>query len=319
MPICGSRSKWRSGATRKKNDGKLEGYCEKEGCKMKRSKNYKFQSRKKKSGKALTISLIISGTIMTSLVVWVWLNNWDVEKSYTRIGTAIGLMDEAEPKESSEPEIDKELVGEDEPKESIEEVIKKEPEEEATKEESVKYIEGQKLPSKPTYIKDVLIASKKYPLPSTYAPGESKEAREAFEEMAAEALLDGFKLTAFSTYRSFEYQTDLYQRYVDQDGEEEADRYSARPGYSEHQTGLAFDIGELNVTDDWASERFGETEAGKWIAANAHRFGFILRYPEGKESVTGYMHESWHFRYVGVEIAKSIYKNNSTLEEYLEI
>lgn len=285
---------------------------------MKRSKSYKLRSSKKKRGKALTISLVISGTIMTSLVVWVWMNNWDVEKSYTRIGTAIGLVDEVEPIESNNPEIDKELV--EEPKNPSEEVIEEKPKkEEITKEESVKYIEGQKLPSKPTYIKDVLIASKKYPLPSTFAPGESKEAREAFEKLAAEALLDGFKLTAFSTYRSFEYQTDLYQRYVDQDGEEEADRYSARPGYSEHQTGLAFDIGELNVTEDWASERFGETEAGKWIAANAHRFGFIMRYPEGKEFVTGYMYESWHFRYVGVEIAESIYKNNSTLEEYLEI
>lgn len=282
---------------------------------MKRSKNYKFQSQKKKSGKALTISLIISGTIMTSLVVWVWFNNWDIEKSYTRIGAVIGLIDEVEPSELSEPEIDKESIEEDKPEEPIEEVIEKKPE----KEESVKYIEGQKLPSEPTYIKDVLIASKKYPLPSTYAPGESEEARDAFEELAAEALLDGFKLTAFSTYRSFDYQTGLYQRYVDKDGEAEADRYSARPGYSEHQTGLAFDIGEQDVTEDWASERFGETEAGKWTAANAHRFGFIMRYPDGKEFITGYMYEPWHFRYVGVKIAESIYKNNSTLEEYLDI
>ena len=282
---------------------------------MKRSKNYKFQSQKKKSGKALTISLIISGTIMTSLVVWVWFNNWDIEKSYTRIGTVIGLIDEVEPSELREPEIDKESIEEDKPEQPIEEVIEKKPE----KEESVKYIEGQKLPSEPTYIKDVLIASKKYPLPSTYAPGESEEAREAFEELAAEALLDGFKLTAFSTYRSFDYQTGLYQRYVDKDGEAEADRYSARPGYSEHQTGLAFDIGEQDVTEDWASERFGETEAGKWTAANAYRFGFIMRYPDGKEFITGYMYEPWHFRYVGVEIAESIYKNNSTLEEYLDI
>lgn len=282
---------------------------------MKRSKNYKFQSQKKKSGKALTISLIISGTIMTSLVVWVWFNNWDIEKSYTRIGAVIGLIDEVEPSELSEPEIDKESIEEDKPEQPIEEVIEKKPE----KEESVKYIEGQKLPSEPTYIKDVLIASKKYPLPSTYAPGESEEARDAFEELAAEALLDGFKLTAFSTYRSFDYQTGLYQRYVDKDGEAEADRYSARPGYSEHQTGLAFDIGEQDVTEDWASERFGETEAGKWTAANAYRFGFIMRYPDGKEFITGYMYEPWHFRYVGVEIAESIYKNNSTLEEYLDI
>lgn len=277
---------------------------------MKRSKKYTFRSPKKKSGKALTISLLISGILMTSLVVWVWLNNWDIEKSYTRIGVAVGLIDEAEP---SEPE--NEIIDEDETEEPIEEVIEKEPD----VEEMVKYIEGQVLPSEPTYIKDVLIASKKYPLPSTFAPGESEEARAAFEELAAAASLEGFGLTAFSTYRSFERQTVLYQGYVERDGEEAADRYSARPGYSEHQTGLAFDIGEVHVTDDWATERFGETEAGKWIAANAHRFGFIMRYPEGKESVTGYMYEAWHFRYVGEEIAENIYTNKGTLEEYLGI
>ena len=171
----------------------------------------------------------------------------------------------------------------------------------------------------PTYIKDVLIASKKYPLPTTFAPGESKEAREKFEEMAAESVLSGFKLTAFSTYRSFEYQTGLYQRYVDKDGHEKADRYSARPGYSEHQTGLAFDIGEVNQEQLWLTSEFGESEAGKWLSANAHRYGFIMRYPLGKEEITGYMYESWHYRYVGTEIAEEIYEQKITLEEYLGI
>ena len=95
-------------------------------------------------------------------------------------------------------------------------------------------------------INGVLIASKQYPLPKRLHPGESEEARDAFNEMAAEAALEGINITAFSTYRSFDYQTRLYQRYVDSDGQEAADRYSARPGYSEHQTGLAFDIGEVN-------------------------------------------------------------------------
>ena len=127
--------------------------------------------------------------------------------------------------------------------------------EKTPKKDNRKYIEGQELPKEPTYIKDVLIANKQYPLPSTYSPGESKEARAAFNEMAAAAKLDGFELIAFSTYRSYDYQTGLYERYVERDGSEAADRYSARPGYSEHQTGLAFDIGEVDNEQYFASSR----------------------------------------------------------------
>lgn len=179
------------------------------------------------------------------------------------------------------------------------------------------YIEGQPLPTEPTYIDGVLIANKKYPLPSTFAPGESKEARKAFEQMAADARNAGFELVAFSTYRSYEYQDTLYHNYVNRDGQENADRYSARPGYSEHQTGLAFDIGEKGKEDLWLTEEFGETEAGKWLVENADKYGFILRYPKGKEAITGYMYESWHFRYLGVDLASKVKQANVTLEEYL--
>ena len=143
------------------------------------------------------------------------------------------------------------------------------------------YIGHEILPQEPTVVEGVIIASKKYPLPADYAPGESKEARAAFQEMAAEATLSGYDLIAFSTYRSFDYQTKLYDRYVTNDGQEAADRYSARPGYSEHQTGLAFDIGEQHFEQHFARESFGETEAGKWVASNAHKYGFIMRYPKG--------------------------------------
>lgn len=162
------------------------------------------------------------------------------------------------------------------------------------------------------------MASKQYPLPSDYAPGESAEAREAFNEMAAAAKLDGFSLVAFSTYRSFERQQELYERYVSNDGQEEADRYSARPGHSEHQTGLAFDIGEENFEEHFARVSFGETEAGKWLAENAHNYGFILRYPEGKEKLTGYMYEPWHFRYLGKETSQEILESGLTVEEFIE-
>ncbi|WP_367183388.1 D-alanyl-D-alanine carboxypeptidase family protein [Sporosarcina sp.] len=181
------------------------------------------------------------------------------------------------------------------------------------------YITGQKLPVKPTYIKNILITNKQLPLPKQFAPGENKEARTQFKRMAAEAKKAGFHLTAFSTYRSFDYQTNLYNKYAKRDGKNMADRYSARPAYSEHQTGLAFDIGETGQQKHWASDSFGNTKAAKWLANHAHSYGFILRYPSGKEHITGYMHESWHFRFVGKAISESIYKRGITLEEYVDM
>ncbi|WP_060205841.1 M15 family metallopeptidase [Sporosarcina koreensis] len=318
---------------------------------MNRKRKYKSG---KKSNKALTITLLLTSLIMTAIVVWIGMNDWDLNKTLRQAG--IGeteappveeqevddadepgtVEEEPEATEEETPSVEEGAVEEQPPAEE-EKTETKEPEKNVTptkpaqkNDEKPKvttkppatpnksgYIEGQELPDKPTIINGILIANKIYPLPSTYAPGESKEARASFDEMAAEAKLSGFNLTAFSTYRSYEYQVSLYDRYVKKDGVEAADRYSARPGYSEHQTGLAFDIGEVNYEKYWASSKFGETEAGKWVAANASRYGFILRYPKGKESITGYMHESWHFRYVGKEIAEEIFKRNITLEEYL--
>lgn len=181
------------------------------------------------------------------------------------------------------------------------------------------YIVDQTLPNTPTYIDGVLIANKKYPLPKDFNPGEDVEARVAFEEMASAARKVGYEITAFSTFRSFDYQSTLYNRYVERDGKDNADRYSARPGYSEHQTGLAFDIGEVGREDVWLTSEFGETEVGKWLLENAHNYGFILRYPKGKEDITGYMYESWHFRYLGIPLATEVKQSGLTLEEYLGI
>ncbi len=280
---------------------------------MQRNKKVKYRSDRKRKGKKVALSLAVVGIILAALVAWVGWHDWDVRKSMTKLGEAIGLDDQRAgetKREDEQPEDDLHEAGgleEGQPPEEDNDVVK----------DSGGYIEGMELPEEPTYVDGILIANKEYPLPSTYAPGEDPEARKAFDEMAAEATLSNFNLTAFSTYRSFDYQKELYDRYVARDGKEAADRYSARPGYSEHQTGLAFDIGEVNYEQHWASSDFGETEAGKWIAANAHRFGFIMRYPLGKEEVTGYMHESWHFRYVGTEIAKEIFEKNITLEEYV--
>lgn len=284
---------------------------------MKRKQSYRFRSAQKKKRRALSITLIVIGALFSvSAITWIWWNDWDVRKSYEQVEEVVmnGIQagkdkfgNATDDEDEQEKEIEDQLV----------EANEEEPEEEITTEEAIQYIENQELPEEPTYVDGILIANKRHPLPSTFAPGESKEARDAFEKMAAAASLEDFRLTAFSTYRSFDYQIELYDRYVERDGVEEADRYSARPGYSEHQTGLAFDIGEVGGEDHWASSSFGDTAAGKWLAEHAHLYGFIMRYPEGKEFITGYMHESWHFRYVGEEIAQDIYENDSTLEEYL--
>jgi zinc D-Ala-D-Ala carboxypeptidase len=181
------------------------------------------------------------------------------------------------------------------------------------------YIENQPVPTEPTYINGILIVNKQYPIPSTYNKGEDAEATKALENMLSDGKDAGYDYVPFSGFRSYEYQTTLYNRYVNRDGKEAADRYSARPGHSEHQTGLAWDIGEKGQEDLWLTDEFGETKAGKWLMNNAHKYGFILRFPEGKEHITGFMYESWHYRYVGVKHAETIHEQNVTLEEYLKI
>ena len=139
-----------------------------------------------------------------------------------------------------------------------------------------------------------------------------KEAKDAFEEMSKAAKKEGLKIIAMSTYRDYAYQTDLYNKYVKQDGKEAADTYSGRPGFSEHQTGYAVDV----YNDDESYTNFHVTEEFKWMQEHAKEYGFILRFPEGKENETGYQYESWHYRYVGLEAATYITEKNITLEEY---
>lgn len=212
----------------------------------------------------------------------------------------------------------------EESKTTVEEKTKKDETSSKQKTEKIKrdaggYVINQKMPKKEHYVNGILIANKMFPMPQSFAPGESKEARAAFEKLNEKAKTVGYEFDAFSTYRSYDRQVELYNNYVARDGQEAADTYSARPGFSEHQTGLAFDIGEVGNSADYADDHFGETDAGKWLAAHAHEFGFIMRYPQGKKDVTGYKYESWHFRYVGKDIATKIYKDNSTLEEYLNV
>ena len=181
-----------------------------------------------------------------------------------------------------------------------------------------------------TYIDGHLIVNKTYPLPENYTPQNThievkndtlncatcinEDAYEAFENMKKDATKEKLNIWIQSGYRSYKYQEALYNNYVNKSGKAAADTYSARKGHSEHQSGLAFD---LNTIDD----SFANTLEGKWINDNCYKYGFIIRYPKGKENKTGYKYESWHLRYVGLELAKTLYNDGNwiTMEEYFEI
>ncbi|WP_017381224.1 D-alanyl-D-alanine carboxypeptidase family protein [Paenisporosarcina sp. TG-14] len=173
-----------------------------------------------------------------------------------------------------------------------------------------------KTPGK--YVSGVLFVNKKYSLPSTYNPGISLPAQKGVNDMVADAKKAGVILKTISTFRTYSYQNTLYNNYVKKHGKAKADRFSARPGYSEHQTGLAFDFGGANQSH-WLKESFAGTKEGQWLSANVHKYGFVLRYPKGKENITGYMYEPWHFRYIGSAMATKVKSSGKTLEEYFNV
>ena len=181
----------------------------------------------------------------------------------------------------------------------------------------------------------VALVNKEYGLGEDYAPEDlvtvdvptilenpevnqlRKVAADALKEMFDQAEEAGIYLHARSGYRSYQTQVQLFQGYAEQHGEEAANRYSAKPGHSEHQTGLVMDVTSESVNYQ-LTESFGETEEGKWLKEHAHEFGFIIRYPEGAEDITGYIYEPWHIRYLGVDMATKVYESGVTYEEYLE-
>lgn len=182
----------------------------------------------------------------------------------------------------------------------------------------------------------LVLVNKEYRLPSTYVPDKLRipqvpfpfggahekkhlreEAAQALEEMFTQAKADGMKLYAVSGYRSYQTQKRIFPTFALQVGFREANTFSAFPGESEHQTGLAMDVTSPDV-DFRLVEEFGATPEGQWVAKNAHRFGFIVRYPSGKENITGYSYEPWHLRYVAREAAATIYHQKITLEEYMK-
>ena len=157
---------------------------------------------------------------------------------------------------------------------------------------------------------EILVVNKHYPLSKDYNPGENPTAKVAFLKLIAQMQKEGYAVSDnYSGFRSYGTQAKLYQSYVNREGQAAADRYSARPGYSEHQTGLAFDVIGTN------GHLVEDESAAQWLLDHAADYGFVVRYLKGKESVTGYMHEEWHLRYVGKE-AKEIAASGLTLEEY---
>jgi len=181
----------------------------------------------------------------------------------------------------------------------------------------------------------LILVNKEHPIDKDYKPADlvkikyfvsdrsettrymRAEAAEAFHNLVDKAAANGIELKMTTAYRSYNFQKILFDNYVAKEGEEAANQYSARPGQSEHQTGLSVDVSSPSVGYQ-LSDDYGNTEEGKWLAENAYRFGFIIRFPKGKEEITGYQYEPWHIRYVGLTAAKEIYEQNLTLEEFLE-
>jgi len=216
-------------------------------------------------------------------------------------------------------------------KESKEELSEAPPERETTAGEAKEENEALKDDAEKGTL---ILVNKTHPLEKNYQPEDltailyfavdrseecrfmRKEAAGAFHEMVEAARRDELSIVMTTAYRSYSFQQMLWESYVASEGEEAAARFSAKPGQSEHQTGLAVDVSAASV-DYRLTDEFGKTEEGKWLAANAYRYGFILRYPKGAEDVTGYLYEPWHFRYVGKTAAALIKENDLTLEEFL--
>lgn len=172
-----------------------------------------------------------------------------------------------------------------------------------------------------------ILVNKYTSLPEKYAPDDvvemsnwyaypgnriRQEVYDAFKEMSEAAKEDGYTLIVNSSYRSYDEQKEIYDNYENNRGKEYADTYAARPDFSEHQTGLSLDIFSPGAN----MSNFADTETFKWLSENCYKYGFILRYPEGKEEITGYNYEAWHYRYLGKELAKKVYDSGLTYDEY---
>ena len=166
-----------------------------------------------------------------------------------------------------------------------------------------------------TYVPSNIVSVASTYLKPGYGGYLDKEVYAAYIEMYNAAKKENLNILVQSPYRSYNTQSSIYNNYVKKDGKEKADTYSARAGYSEHQTALAIDFA-TKTTTGLSNSDFGQTKEFNWLKDNAYKYGFILRYPKGEEYITGYMYESWHYRYIGKEAAKVVHDENLTYEEY---
>ncbi len=202
----------------------------------------------------------------------------------------------------------------------------------STKEKDQQYIEVDTEPDSYT-----VLVNREYPISKDYVPADlvvpnvgfsfygtyeksyvRKRAAVALEKLFAGAQQEGYMLKAVSAYRSYERQTQIYNNNVNTRGSDKTNKVSAKPGSSEHQTGLAIDV-SCNSVGCALETSFGQTSEGKWLKKNCHKYGFIIRYPKNKTKITGYSYEPWHLRYVGKNLAKYLKKNKMTLEEYYKL
>ncbi|WP_114166280.1 D-alanyl-D-alanine carboxypeptidase family protein [Exiguobacterium sp. TNDT2] len=236
-------------------------------------------------------------------------------------------VSEAEPSAEDKPTTDAPVVDEPEAEEAP--VVESPTEEEPTQALEQNGTANVKLDT-------LILVNKQIALPAGYQPpdlvtanidfvdtasGERRmlrqEAAQAIETLMAGAKAAGIDLKGTSAFRSYDYQVQLFNNYVARDGKEQAMKYSAPPGHSEHQTGLAIDVSSASVGYQ-LTQSLAQTQEGKWLADNAHTYGFIVRYQRAYEAETGYMFEPWHLRYIGVEHATAVHKANVPLESYLE-
>ncbi len=188
-----------------------------------------------------------------------------------------------------------------------------------------KFYKNVKLIKNPDNI--LVLVNKNNKLPAIYVPADlveipnnmayngkkvRKEVLENFKHLFEDALKEDYKIVIVSAYRDYDYQKKLFEGYVHDKGVKYALKCSAKPGHSEHQTGLSIDV--MGSNNDY--NLFAESKEFEWMKNNAYKYGFILRYPEYKENITGFKYEPWHYRYVGKEVAKYIYENKLSLEEY---
>lgn len=227
---------------------------------------------------------------------------------------------------------------------TAEEPSEDQPEEEEPVAEAPPVEEPTETPSEPLEqngtanlkLDTLILVNKQIALPAGYKPADlvtanidfvesatgerkmlRKEAAQAIEKLMTGAKAADIELKGTSAFRSYDYQVQLFNNYVARDGKEQAMKYSAPPGHSEHQTGLAIDVSSASVGYQ-LTQSLEQTKEGKWLADNAHTYGFIVRYQRAYEAETGYMYEPWHLRYIGVEHATDVHKANVPLEHYLE-